>query len=123
MKNNAKINIVNWEVIKNCEYTENYLSKITTLYVIKIYKPEIRTILVRIGITSENIFLNKAIVIDIMEDIFPYKFNSKKKSNISRLKDLYTYLCSIVNKSIPGEMLESLTNEYKDSVNLLKAMT
>jgi hypothetical protein len=123
MRNNAKTNITNWEVIKICEYAENYLSKITTLYVVKIHKPEVRTILVRINITTENIFLNKAIAIEIMEDIFPYKFSSKKKNNISRLKDLYVYLCSIIDNSVPKEMLESLTKEYKDSVNLLKAMT
>ncbi|WP_395463257.1 hypothetical protein [Wolbachia endosymbiont of Cantharis cryptica] len=135
LPNNAKVSksqVTQWEVIKNCEYADNCLSKIVTLYVIKMAQlsdfytsnePEINTILARISVTSENVFLNKAITIEVMEGIFPYKFNSKKKNNISRLEDLYNYLCSIVNNSLPKEMLESLIREYKDAVNLFKAIT
>ncbi|CAH2210438.1 hypothetical protein [Wolbachia endosymbiont of Tetranychus urticae] len=86
-------------------------------------EPEINTILTRISITSENAFLNKVVDIEIMEGIFPYKFNSKKKNNISRLEDLYNYLCSTVIDSLPKEMLESLRREYRDAVNLFKAIT
>ncbi|MGL9718096.1 MAG: hypothetical protein ACR5K9_05400 [Wolbachia sp.] len=135
LPHNAKISksqVTQWEVIKNCEYADNCLSKIVTLYVIKMAQlsdfytsnePEINTILARINVTSENVFLNKATTIEIMEDIFPYKFNSKKKNNISRLEDLYNYLCSIVGNSFPKEMLESLVREYKDAANLFKAIT
>ncbi|WCR58058.1 hypothetical protein [Wolbachia endosymbiont of Ctenocephalides felis wCfeJ] len=135
LPHNAKISksqVTQWEVIKNCEYADNCLSKIVTLYVIKMAhlsdlyassEPEINTILARISVTSENVFLNKATTIEIMEDIFPRKFNSKKKNNISRLEDLYNYLCSVVGNSLPREMLESLVREYKDAVNLFKAIT
>ncbi|MDE5061351.1 MAG: hypothetical protein LBE46_01275 [Wolbachia pipientis] len=135
LPNNAKIGksqVTQWEVIKNCEYADNCLSKIVTLYVIRITKlsdfytndePEINTVLARISVTSENVFLNKATTIEVMEGIFPYKFNSKKRNNILRLEDLYNYLCSIVNNSLPKEMLESLVREYKDAVNLFKAIT
>lgn len=135
LPNNAKIGksqVTQWEVIKNCEYADNCLSKIVTLYVIRITQlsdfytndePEINTVLARISVTSENVFLNKATTIEVMEDIFPYKFNSKKRNNILRLEDLYNYLCSIVNNSLPKEMLESLVREYKDAVNLFKAIT
>ncbi|NEV49402.1 hypothetical protein EUZ93_02680 [Wolbachia pipientis] len=135
LPNNAKIGksqVTQWEVIKNCEYADNCLSKIVTLYVIRITKlsdfyindeSEINTVLARISVTSENVFLNKATTIEVMEGIFPYKFNSKKRSNILRLEDLYNYLCSIVNNSLPKEMLESLVREYKDAVNLFKAIT
>ncbi|MFP3020430.1 hypothetical protein [Wolbachia endosymbiont (group A) of Pogonocherus hispidulus] len=135
LPNNAKIGksqVTQWEVIKNCEYADNCLSKIVTLYVIRITKlsdfytndePEINTVLARISVTSENVFLNKATTIEVMEGIFPYKFNSKKRNNILRLEDLYNYLCSIVNNSLPKEMLESLVKEYKDAVNLFKAIT
>lgn len=135
LPNNAKIGksqVTQWEVIKNCEYADNCLSKIVTLYVIRITQlsdfytndePEINTVLARISVTSENVFLNKATTIEVMEGIFPYKFNSKKRNNILRLKDLYNYLCSIVNNSLPKEMLESLVREYKDAVNLFKAIT
>ncbi|MGL9761374.1 MAG: hypothetical protein ACR5LB_04105 [Wolbachia sp.] len=78
-------------------------------------EPKINTILAKISVTSENLFLNKAADIKIMEDIFPHKFNSKKKNNISRLEDLYNYLCSVVGNSLTKEMLESLVREYKDS--------
>ncbi|MFJ5423166.1 hypothetical protein [Wolbachia endosymbiont of Drosophila barbarae] len=135
LPNNAKIGksqVTQWEVIKNCEYADNCLSKIVTLYVIRITQlsdfytsdePEINTVLARISVTSENVFLNKATTIEVMEDIFPYKFNSKKRNNVLRLEDLYNYLCSIVNNSLPKEMLESLVREYKDAVNLFKAIT
>ncbi|WP_341818387.1 hypothetical protein [Wolbachia endosymbiont (group B) of Ennomos erosarius] len=135
LPNNAKIGksqVTQWEVIKNCEYADNCLSKIVTLYVIRITQlsdfytsdePEINTVLARIRVTSENVFLNKATTIEVMEGIFPYKFNSKKRNNILRLEDLYNYLCSIVNNSLPKEMLESLVREYKDAVNLFKAIT
>ncbi|WP_353284413.1 hypothetical protein [Wolbachia endosymbiont (group A) of Lasioglossum fulvicorne] len=135
LPNNAKIGksqVTQWEVIKNCEYADNCLSKIVTLYVIRITQlsdfytsdePEINTVLARISVTSENVFLNKATTIEVMEGIFPYKFNSKKRNNILRLEDLYNYLCSIVNNSLPKEMLESLAREYKDAVNLFKAIT
>ncbi|MDX5508087.1 MAG: hypothetical protein O7149_05800 [Wolbachia endosymbiont of Hylaeus sinuatus] len=135
LPNNAKIGksqVTQWEVIKNCEYADNCLSKIVTLYVIRITQlsdfytsdePEINTVLARISVTSENVFLNKATTIEVMEGIFPYKFNSKKRNNILRLEDLYNYLCSIVNNSLPKEMLESLVREYKDAVNLFKAIT
>ncbi|WP_264731745.1 hypothetical protein [Wolbachia endosymbiont (group A) of Sphaerophoria taeniata] len=135
LPNNAKIGksqITQWEVIKNCEYADNCLSKIVTLYVIRITQlsdfytndePEINTVLARISVTSENVFLNKATTIEVMEGIFPYKFNSKKRNNILRLEDLHNYLCSIVNNSLPKEMLESLVREYKDAVNLFKAIT
>lgn len=135
LPNNAKIGksqVTQWEVIKNCEYSDNCLSKIVTLYVIRITQlsdfytsdePEINTVLARISVTSENVFLNKATTIEVMEGIFPYKFNSKKRNNILRLEDLYNYLCSIVNNSLPKEMLESLVREYKDAVNLFKAIT
>ncbi|WP_264331224.1 hypothetical protein [Wolbachia endosymbiont (group B) of Erebia ligea] len=128
----SKSQVTQWEVIKNCEYSDNCLSKVVTLYVIKmaelsdIYtsnEPEINTILTRISITSENAFLNKVVDIEIMEGIFPYKFNSKKKNNISKLEDLYNYLCSTVIDSLPKEMLESLRREYRDAVNLFKAIT
>lgn len=108
------------------------MSKIVTLYVIRITQlsdfytsdePEINTVLARISVTSENVFLNKATTIEVMEGIFPYKFNSKKRNNVLRLEDLYNYLCSIVNNSLPKEMLESLVREYKDAVNLFKAIT
>ncbi|WP_264338964.1 hypothetical protein [Wolbachia endosymbiont (group A) of Cheilosia soror] len=134
LPNNAKIGksqVTQWEVIKNCEYADNCLSKIVTLYVIRITQlsdfytsdePEINTVLARISVTSENVFLNKATTIEVMEGIFPYKFNSKKRNNILRLEDLYNYLCSIVNNSLPKEMLESLVREYKDAVNLFKAI-
>ncbi|MDE5067452.1 hypothetical protein OZD63_05210 [Wolbachia endosymbiont of Drosophila leontia] len=120
LPNNAKIGksqVTQWEVIKNCEYADNCLSKIVTLYVIRITQlsdfytsdePEINTVLARISVTSENVFLNKATTIEVMEGIFPYKFNSKKRNNVLRLEDLYNYLCSIVNNSLPKEMLESL---------------
>ncbi|KDB19942.1 hypothetical protein [Wolbachia endosymbiont of Glossina morsitans morsitans] len=133
--NNAKIGksqVTQWEVIKNCEYADNCLSKIVTLYVIRITQlsdfytsdePEINTVLARISVTSENVFLNKATTIEVMEGIFPYKFNSKKRNNVLRLEDLYNYLCSIVNNSLPKETLESLVREYKDAVNLFKAIT
>lgn len=135
LPNNAKIGksqVTQWEVIKNCEYADNCLSKIVTLYVIRITQlsdfytndePEINTVLARISVTSENVFLNKATTIEVMEGIFPYKFNSKKRNNVLRLEDLYNYLCSIVNNSLPKEMLESLVREYKDAVNLFKAIT
>ncbi|WP_265030035.1 hypothetical protein [Wolbachia endosymbiont (group A) of Philonthus cognatus] len=135
LPNNAKIGksqVTQWGVIKNCEYADNCLSKIVTLYVIRITQlsdfytsdePEINTVLARISVTSENVFLNKATTIEVMEGIFPYKFNSKKRNNILRLEDLYNYLCSIVNNSLPKEMLESLVREYKDAVNLFKAIT
>ncbi|MBV2145988.1 MULTISPECIES: hypothetical protein [Rickettsiales] len=135
LPNNAKIGksqVTQWEVIKNCEYADNCLSKIVTLYVIRITQlsdfytndePEINTVLARISVTSENVFLNKATTIEVMEGIFPYKFNSKKRNNILRLEDLHNYLCSIVNNSLPKEMLESLVREYKDAVNLFKAIT
>ncbi len=135
LPNNAKIGksqVTQWEVIKNCEYADNCLSKIVTLYVIRITQlsdfytsdePEINTVLARISVTSENVFLNKATTIEVMEGIFPYKFNSKKRNNILRLEDLYNYLCSIVNNSLPKEMLESLVREYKDAVNLFEAIT
>ncbi|WP_250296336.1 hypothetical protein [Wolbachia endosymbiont of Oedothorax gibbosus] len=135
LPNNAKIGksqVTQWEVIKNCEYADNCLSKIVTLYVIRITQlsdfytsdePEINTVLARVSVTSENVFLNKATTIEVIEGIFPYKFNSKKRNNISRLEDLYNYLCSIVNNSLPKEMLESLVREYKDAVNLFKAIT
>ncbi|MGL9778891.1 MAG: hypothetical protein ACR5K5_01235 [Wolbachia sp.] len=135
LPNNAKIGksqVTQWEVIKNCEYADNCLSKIVTLYVIRITQlsdfytndePEINTVLARISVTSENVFLNKATTIEVMEGIFPYKFNSKKRNNILRLEDLYNYLFSIVNNSLPKEMLESLVREYKDAVNLFKAIT
>ncbi|WP_264703606.1 MULTISPECIES: hypothetical protein [unclassified Wolbachia] len=135
LPNNAKIGksqVTQWEVIKNCEYADNCLSKIVTLYVIRITQlsdfytsdePEINTVLARISVTSENVFLNKATTIEVMEGIFPYKFNSKKRNNILRLEDLYNYLCSIVNNSLPKEMLESLVREYKDAVSLFKAIT
>lgn len=135
LPNNAKIGksqVTQWEVIKNCEYADNCLSKIVTLYVIRITQlsdfytndePEINTVLARISVTSENVFLNKATTIEVMEGIFPYKFNSKKRNNMLRLEDLYNYLCSIVNNSLPKEMLESLVREYKDAVNLFKAIT
>lgn len=142
LPNNAKIGksqVTQWEVIKNCEYADNCLSKIVTLYVIRITQlsdfytndePEINTVLARISVTSENVFLNKATtmykyiaIIEVMEGIFPYKFNSKKRNNILRLEDLHNYLCSIVNNSLPKEMLESLVREYKDAVNLFKAIT
>ncbi|QKX03108.1 hypothetical protein GOY07_02825 [Wolbachia endosymbiont of Litomosoides sigmodontis] len=135
LPNNAKISksqVTQWEVVKNCEYADNCLSKIMTLYVIKMAKlsdfytsdePKINTILIRVSMTSENVFLNRAATIEIVEDIFPYKFNSRKKNNISRLEDLYSYLCSIVGNSLPKEMLESLVREYKDAVNLFKAIT
>ncbi|AAS14454.1 hypothetical protein WD_0764 [Wolbachia endosymbiont of Drosophila melanogaster] len=135
LPNNAKIGksqVIQWEVIKNCEYADNCLSKIVTLYVIRITQlsdfytsdePEINTVLARISVTSENVFLNKATTIEVMEGIFPYKFNSKKRNNVLRLEDLYNYLCSIVNNSLPKEMLESLVREYKDAVNLFKAIT
>ncbi|WP_174515976.1 hypothetical protein [Wolbachia endosymbiont of Cardiocondyla obscurior] len=135
LPNNAKIGksqVTQWEVIKNCEYADNCLSKIVTLYVIRITQlsdfytsdePEINTVLARISVTNENVFLNKATTIEVMEGIFPYKFNSKKRNNILRLEDLYNYLCSIVNNSLPKEMLESLVREYKDAVNLFKAIT
>ncbi len=135
LPNNAKIGksqVIQWEVIKNCEYADNCLSKIVTLYVIRITQlsdfytsdePEINTVLARISVTSENVFLNKATTIEVMEGIFPYKFNSKKRNNVLRLEDLYNYLCSIVNNSLPKEMLESPVREYKDAVNLFKAIT
>ncbi len=135
LPNNAKIGksqVTQWEVIKNCEYADNCLSKIVTLYVIRITElsdfytndePEINTVLARISVTSENVFLNKATTIEVMEGIFPYKFNSKKRNNILRLEDLYNYLCSIVDNSLPKEMLESFVKEYKDNVNLFKAIT
>ncbi|CAN2144824.1 hypothetical protein WSPTPLR_07680 [Wolbachia pipientis] len=135
LPNNAKIGksqVTQWEVIKNCEYADNCLSKIVTLYVIRITQlsdfytsdePEINTVLARISVTSENVFLNKATTIEVMEGIFPYKFNSKKRNNVLRLEDLYNYLCSIINNSLPKEMLESLVREYKDAVNLFKAIT
>lgn len=135
LPNNAKIGksqVTQWEVIKNCEYADNCLSKIVTLYVIRITQlsdfytndePKINTVLARISVTSENVFLNKATTIEVMEGIFPYKFNSKKRNNILRLEDLYNYLYSIVNNSLPKEMLESLVREYKDAVNLFKAIT
>jgi len=135
LPNNAKIGksqVTQWEVIKNCEYADNCLSKIVTLYVIRITQlsdfytndePEINTVLARISVTSENVFLNKATTIEVMEGIFPYKFNSRKRNNILRLEDLYNYLYSIVNNSLPKEMLESLVREYKDAVNLFKAIT
>ncbi|WP_353275550.1 hypothetical protein [Wolbachia endosymbiont (group A) of Pipizella viduata] len=135
LPNNAKIGksqVTQWEVIKNCEYADNCLSKIVTLYVIRITQlsdfytndeTEINTVLARISVTSENVFLNKATTIEVMEGIFPYKFNSKKRNNILRLEDLHNYLCSIVNNSLPKEMLESLVREYKDAVNLFKAIT
>ncbi len=135
LPNNAKIGksqVIQWEVIKNCEYADNCLSKIVTLYVIRITQlsdfytsdePEINTVLARISVTSENVFLNKATTIEVMEGIFPYKFNSKKRNNVLRVEDLYNYLCSIVNNSLPKEMLESLVREYKDAVNLFKAIT
>ncbi len=85
-------------------------------------EPEINTILTRVSVTSENVFLNKAATIEIMEDIFPYKFNSKKKNNILRLEDLYNHLCSIVGNSLLKEMLESLVMKYKDAVNLFKQL-
>lgn len=135
LPHNAKIGkpqVTQWEVIKNCEYADNCLSKIVTLYVIRMAQmqnlctsneSEINTILARISIASENVFLNKAITIEIMESIFPYKFNSKKRNNVLRLEDLYNYLCSIVNNNLPKEMLESLVREYKDAVSLFKAIT
>lgn len=131
---NAKISksqVTKWEVIKNCQYTDNHLSKITTLYVIKVTQlPDLHTeeqfeastTLVRISVTGENIFLHKAVTIEIMKEIFPYKFSSKKKNNISRLEDLYNHLCSIVSNSLPREILESLIKEYRNSVNLLRTI-
>ncbi|APR98168.1 hypothetical protein [Wolbachia endosymbiont of Folsomia candida] len=135
LPNNAKISksqVTQWEAIKNCEYADNCLSKIVILYVIKITElsdfytndePEINTILAKVSVTSENISCNKATAIEVLEDIFPYKFNSKKKNNISRLEDLYNYLYSIIDSGIPKEMLESLIKEYKDAVNLFKTIT
>ena len=132
MTNNAKVSrsqVTKWEVIKNCDYVDNCLSKVTILHVIKLThlpdmsdEPEVSTILVRMSVTGENIFLNRAIAIDIMKEILPYKFSSKKKSNISRLEDLYNHLCSIVKNNLPKEILESLVREYRNSINLLKTI-
>ncbi|MDN5248369.1 MAG: hypothetical protein QWI36_04510 [Wolbachia endosymbiont of Tyrophagus putrescentiae] len=124
--------VTKWEVVRNSEYANNCLSRIMTLYVIKLTqlpslykesKPEVSTILVRLDVASENIFLNRAIVIEIMTGIFPYKFSSKKRNNISRLEDLYNHLCSIINSDLPKEILESLIKEYKNSVSLLRTIT
>jgi hypothetical protein len=135
LPNNSKISksqVTQWEVVKNCEYNDNYLSKVVALYVIKISRlsdfytkdeSEVSTILVRVSVTSENIFLNKSTAIEILEDIFPYKFNSKKKNNISRLEDLFSYLCSVVENNLPNEMLETLIREYNDAANLFKKIT
>ncbi|WP_253300180.1 hypothetical protein [Wolbachia endosymbiont of Chironomus riparius] len=135
LPNNSKTGqsqVTKWEIIKNCEYIDNCLSRITTLYVIKITEssdsyqssdPEVSTILVRVDVAGENIFLNKSIIIEIMEKILPYKFSSKKKNNISRLEDLYNYLCSIISENLPKEMLESFIREYNYSANLLKTIT
>ncbi len=66
LPNNAKIGksqVIQWEVIKNCEYADNCLSKIVTLYVIRITQlsdfytsdePEINTVLARISVTSRK---------------------------------------------------------------------
>ncbi|MGL9732833.1 MAG: hypothetical protein ACR5KW_02285 [Wolbachia sp.] len=56
---------------------------------------------------SENIFLNKAATNKIIEDIFPYKFNSEKKNNISRLDDLYNIYALLLANSLPKEMLKA----------------
>ncbi|MGL9689290.1 MAG: hypothetical protein ACR5K6_06225 [Wolbachia sp.] len=85
----SKSQVTQWEVIKNCEYADNCLSKIVNLYVIKMARlsdfyardePEINTILARISVTSENVFLNKAAAIEIMEDIFPQSSTVRRKT-------------------------------------------
>lgn len=133
LPNNAsKSQVTKWEVVKSCEYANNCLSEIVTLYVIKMTQlldfetndaPETKTVLARVSVTSENVSLNKAISIEVMEDIFPYKFSSKKKKNTHRLEDLYDYLSSSIDNNLPKAMLESLVKEYQDAINLFKTIT
>ncbi len=121
--------IINWEIIKNREYNNNSLSKIINLYIIKVYRTQnnelgnkhlFSTLLVRINIANENVFLNKLPEIEIIKEIFPYKFNSKRKSNLSRLQDLYNHLCHILNFTLSKDIEENLIKEYKEATNLFK---
>ncbi|WP_339045180.1 hypothetical protein [Candidatus Mesenet endosymbiont of Agriotes lineatus] len=126
--------IVNWEVIKNREYYNNSLSKIINLYIIKTYEPQnnefllgskhyFNTALVRIIIARENILLNKLLTIEIMKEIFPDRFNSnsKKRSNMLHLQDLYSHLCYTLNAILSKDMEENFIKEYKDAVSLFKS--
>ncbi|WP_339047877.1 hypothetical protein [Candidatus Mesenet endosymbiont of Phosphuga atrata] len=125
--------VINWEVIKNREYHNNSLSKIINLYIIKIYEPQnnefllgnkhhFNTLLIRITITRENILAKKLLTIEIMKGIFPDMFNnnSKKRSNILHLQDLYSHLCYTLNATLPKDMEENFIKEYKDAASLFK---
>lgn len=123
--------IINWEVIKNREYYNNNLSKIINLYIIKIYEPQnnefilgnkhrFNTVLVRIIIAGEDILSNKLLTIEIMKGIFPDRFNSKKRSNVLHLQDLYNHLCYMLNATLPKDMEENFIKEYKDAASLFK---
>ncbi|WP_333023437.1 hypothetical protein [Wolbachia endosymbiont of Pentidionis agamae] len=130
----GKSQVIKWEVIKDCEYNENCLSRIIALYIITTSQlissadrlnsnPQSSTILVRLIISDESVFLNKIITIDIMQNIFPYKFSSKKKNNLCRLEELYKYISSITGNNLPKEIHESLKKEYSTAVSLFKAIT
>ncbi|QXK92302.1 hypothetical protein HL033_01990 [Neoehrlichia mikurensis] len=129
--NNVSQKKITWETIKNKKYTQDSLSQISYLYVIKVYnKKEIHTlinqeslynIIIKISISTENILMNKLLDIEILEGITFHKFTSKKKDNLLRLQDLSKFFKTSLNIKLPKDIEESFITEYKKATQLLNS--
>lgn len=108
---------VQWEVIKNYEYSGSMLSKVTLLYIVKdngrVFSDSNAgcSTLVRLGITQEAVLGRKFIEIEIMDGIFPYVFICKKRNNIARLHDMCEHLREALGISVTSEVEAELVSE------------
>ncbi|KJV69352.1 hypothetical protein [Candidatus Neoehrlichia procyonis] len=130
INNNVHPKKITWEIIKNQKYTENNLSQISYLYVIKACDKEVYTsnnqepscnIIIKISISIENILLNKLLDIEILQGITFHKFISKKRNNLLRLQDLSKFFKTSFNLKLPKDIEESFTVEYKKATQLLNS--
>ncbi|MGN7618882.1 MAG: hypothetical protein ACTJLM_02870 [Ehrlichia sp.] len=97
-RNDVKTTRITWEVVKNQKYKQAHLFEVSCLYIITVcsknHNPSsyadgtTSNILLRINTTLESVLLNKLLSIEVLRGILPYKFVSKKKSNIARLQDI-----------------------------------
>ncbi len=110
-----------WESSKTNEYIHGELARTIMLYSLN-HKNQHQNqddgLLVRFDINAESVRNNKGMQIEILEEILPYQFKTRKRNGIEKIKDLCAHLeTKILQRKIPQSMKDNMILEYKNTEN------
>lgn len=113
-----------WKVIKNMEYDDGILSRVISLYIVDFVKDSksksVENILIRIGVSCNGSPFGDNVEIEFMHDVFPYKFKSRRKSSLLKIKEFLAFLEMETGFKFLEKMQPALVSEYKKDLKSIR---